>query len=337
VIAKKNSTPIVAVIGDGSWPTALIKILAESKVDVRWWVRLEQDVKYIKQNWSNPNYLTGVVIDKKYVKPSSNVKKVLVNCDYVLLAVPAAYVKGVLKTLPENAFKGKKIITAIKGMIPEQNILVSEYLVDHFGVDEKDIAIISGPCHAEEVAMGKQSYLTLGTLDVDRFQDALQFFSGSYTKVSVLSDVVGIEYAAIMKNIYAVACGVSFGLNFGDNFQAVMVSNAMQEIAAFLNKLYPGVDRDLSKSPYLGDLLVTTYSQFSRNRTLGTMVGRGYTVKTALIEMKMVAEGYYAIKSLKQVLAKNDLDLPICEAIYRVMYESVSPLVEYQLLKSKLS
>ena len=153
----------------------------------------------------------------------------------------------------------------------------------------------------------------------------------------MLSDVVGIEYAAIMKNIYAVACGVSFGFNFGDNFHAVMVSNAMQEISLFLNKLYPGVNRDLSKSPYLGDLLVTTYSQFSRNRTLGTMVGRGYTVKTALIEMKMVAEGYYAIKSLKEVLAKNNLDLPICEAVYRVMYESVSPLVEYQLLKSKLS
>lgn len=335
--AKKNISPIVAVIGDGSWPTALIKILQENKVDVRWWVRREQNVEYIKEFWKNPSYLTAVDIDKKYVKPNSNIKRVLSKCDYVLLAVPAAYVKDVLDSLPEDIFIGKKVITAIKGMIPEQNILVSEYLMKYFNVDEKDISIISGPCHAEEVAMGKQSYLTLGTLDEARFKQAIQFFSGSYTKVSVLSDVVGIEYAAIMKNIYALACGISYGLNFGDNFQAVLVSNAMQEINTFLKASYPSDSRDLSKSPYLGDLLVTTYSQFSRNRSLGTMVGRGYTVKTALIEMKMVAEGYYAIKSMKELLSKANLNLPICEAVYHVMYDNVSPMVEYQLLKAKLS
>jgi glycerol-3-phosphate dehydrogenase (NAD(P)+) len=339
MVLKKNTknSPKVAVLGDGSWPTALIKILSENKIDIRWWVRKELDVEYIKDKWHNPTYLSSVYFDKKYLKPSSSAKKVVSGSDYVLVAVPAAYVKGVLDQLSPDAFEGKKIITAIKGMIPEENILVSEYLMKYFNVDEKDIAIISGPCHAEEVAMGKQSYLTLGTLDQDRFEEVIDMFTGAYTKVSVLGDVVGIEYAAIMKNIYALACGVSFGLNFGDNFQAVLVSNAMQEIATFLNKVYPNANRDLSKSPYLGDLLVTTYSQFSRNRTLGTMVGRGYTVKTALIEMKMVAEGYYATKSLKAVLETNKLYLPICEAVYHVMYDNVSPLVEYQLLKAKLS
>ena len=333
---RKNVGPTVSVIGAGSWPTALIKILMENKVKIRWWVRRTQDVQFVKNFWRNPTYLTGVNLDKRYVKPYSNIKRVLRNSDYILLAVPAAYIKGALDQFPDGAFKGKKIITAIKGMIPEENVLVSEYLIDKFGVDEKDISIISGPCHAEEVAMGKQSYLTLGTLDQERFSEAIDFFSGNYTKVSVLSDVVGIEYAAIMKNIYALACGISYGLNFGDNFQAVLVSNAIQEIAIFLNELYPD-DRDLSKSPYLGDLLVTTYSQFSRNRSLGTMVGRGYTVKSALIEMKMVAEGYYAIKSLNEILLKKGLRLPICEAVYHVMYDNVSPMVEYQLLKTKLS
>lgn len=334
--ARKNLSPVVSVIGDGSWPTALLKILMENKIRIRWYVRRNQDVQFIKSFWRNPTYLTGVNIDKKYVKPYSNIKRVLRNSDYVLLAVPAAYIKSVLDQFPEDAFKGKKVITAIKGMIPEENILVSEYLIKNFGVDEKDISIISGPCHAEEVAMGKQSYLTLGTLDEKRFSEAVEFFTGNYTKVSVLSDVVGIEYAAIMKNIYAIACGISYGLNFGDNFQAVLVSNAIQEIATFLNALHPS-DRDLSKSPYLGDLLVTTYSQFSRNRTLGQMVGRGYTVKSALMEMKMVAEGYYAIKSLKEVMTKQGLELPICDAVYHVMYDNVSPMVEYQLLKTKLS
>lgn len=329
--------PTVAVIGDGSWPTALIKILMENKVKIRWWMRRKEDVQFVKNFWRNPTYLTGVNLDKRYVKPNNNAKRTLRYADYVLIAVPAAYIKSALDQFPPDAFKGKKVITAVKGMIPDQDILVSEYLMQHFHVPEKDISIISGPCHAEEIALGKQSYLTLGTLDAEGFSEAIRFFEGAYTKVSVLSDVVGIEYAAIMKNIYALACGVSYGLNFGDNFQAVLVSNAIQEIAILLNKLHPSLERDLTKSPYLGDLLVTTYSQFSRNRTLGTMVGRGYTVKSALIEMKMVAEGYYAVKSLKNILARESIHLPLCEAVYHVMYDHVSPLVEYQLLKGNLS
>ena len=336
LLRNKDKNPTVSVIGDGSWPTALIKILMENQIKIRWWVRKREDVQFVKNFWRNPTYLTGVNLNKKYVKPYNNIKRTLRNSDYVLLAVPAAYIKSVLDQFPSDAFAGKKIITAIKGMIPEQDILISEYLVKKFGVKEKDISIISGPCHAEEIALGKQSYLTLGTLDPEGFKDVVKFFDGAYTNVSVLDDVVGIEFAAIMKNIYALACGISYGLNFGDNFQAVLVSNAMQEMATFLNAVHPG-DRDLSRSPYLGDLLVTTYSQFSRNRTLGTMVGRGYTVKSALIEMKMVAEGYYATKSLKSILEKKEVSLPICEAVYRVMYDGVSPQLEFQLLKNNVS
>ena len=336
MIAIKKNIKSIAVIGDGSWPTALIKILMENNVKIKWWVRRREDVQFIKNFWRNPTYLTGVNIDKRYVKPYFNIKRTLRNVDYVLLAVPAAYLKDVLAKFPKDAFKGKKVITSIKGMIPDEDCLVSEYLTNHFQVLEKDISIISGPCHAEEVALGRQSYLTLGTLDAVEFSDVRDLFEGTFTKVSILSDVVGIEYAAVMKNIYALACGISHGLNFGDNFQAVLVSNALQEITKLVNHLHPK-ERDLYKSPYLGDLLVTTYSQFSRNRTLGTMIGRGYTVKSALMEMKMVAEGYYAVKSLKTVIERAGLELPICDAVYHVMYDGVSPNVEYQILKAKLT
>lgn len=335
LLRNKDKNSVVSVIGDGSWPTALIKILTENKVKVRWWVRRKEDTQFIKSFWKNPTYLTGVSLNKRFLNPYNNLKRTLRGSDYVLLAVPAAYIKSVLDQFPSDAFSGKKVITAIKGMIPGEDVLISEYVSKKFGVREEDIAIISGPCHAEEIALGKQSYLTLGTIAPDSFKEVVDFFQGSYTHVSVLDDVVGIEYAAIMKNIYALACGISHGLNFGDNFQAVLVSNAMQEIATFLNKVSPA-DRDISRSPYLGDLLVTTYSQFSRNRTLGTMVGRGYTVKSALMEMKMVAEGYYATKSLKSIIEKEGINLPICEAVYHVMYDGVSPQVEFQLLKGSV-
>ena len=327
----------VAVIGDGSWATAIVKILSEnSEHRIGWWVRDKDDVKKIKQIGSNPSYLTGVQINIRKVKPSDKISKVVETADYVILAIPAAYVKGALDQLNERVFDGKIVISAIKGIMPEGDVLVTDYLNKHFSVPYDKMAIISGPCHAEEVALGRQSYLTIGAADLQVGESVADLLRCRYVNVSTLKDLIGIEYSAIMKNIIALACGIAHGQNFGDNFQAVLVSNAMQEIEYFLTSLHPSADRDVSKSPYLGDLLVTCYSQFSRNRTFGNMIGRGYSVKSTMFEMKMVAEGYYAANSIYKLIEANALEMPICTAVYRVLYDKMSPAIEMQLLKGML-
>lgn len=330
-----NSVVDVAVIGDGSWATAIVKVLSENKHKIKWWVRQQDDVKKIREIGCNPNYLTGVQINTRKVKPNHRIAKVVEGTDFVVLAVPAAYVKSALDQLPENAFDNKIVISAVKGIIPEGDILVTDYVKERFNVKDEQLAIISGPCHAEEVALGRQSYLTIGANDQEVATTVADLLRCRFVNVSTLSDLIGIEYSAIMKNIIALACGITNGLSFGDNFQAVLVSNAMQEIAYFLDKLHPD-QRDVNASAYLGDLLVTCYSQFSRNRTFGNMIGRGYSVKSAMFEMKMVAEGYYAVDSIHKVIQKHDLDMPICTAVYRMLYEKISPAIETQLLKERL-
>ncbi len=335
ILNKQNAKSIVSVIGDGSWPTALIKVLLENQVKIRWWVRLRDNVKYIRNFGYNPDYLTSVSIPRRKVRTSWRISKMVDGSEYVILAVPAAYIKEVLDQLDEDAFQGKKVITAIKGMIPGDNILVTDYVQQKFNVPDDKLAIISGPCHAEEVAMGRQSYLTIGSENEDLAADVAKLFDCRYVNVSCLRDLRGIEFAAVMKNIVALACGITHGLNYGDNFQAVLVSNAMQEIKRFLDGTCPA-DRDLNQSAYLGDLLVTSYSQFSRNRTFGNMIGRGYTVKSTMMEMKMVAEGYYAVESIHKLLAENDVHMPICQAVYNILYEKIAPAVEIQLLRGKM-
>lgn len=332
----ENRSVNVAVIGDGSWATAIVKILSEDKQHkINWWVRQKESVQSIKAIGVNPNYLTGVQIDKRKVKPNEDIIKVVEGVDYVILVVPAAYIKSALDQLPENAFDGKIVISAIKGIIPEDDILVTEYIKFKFGVSDNKMAIISGPCHAEEVALGRQSYLTIGANDLSVGEGVADILRCRYVNVSCMRDLIGIEYSAIMKNIIALACGIANGQNFGDNFQAVLVSNAMQEIKYFLDTLYPA-KRDVNASAYLGDLLVTAYSQFSRNRTFGNMIGRGYSVKSAMFEMKMVAEGYYAANSVYKIIHEKQLNMPICTAVYRILYDKISPAIEMQLLKDLL-
>ncbi|WP_161887733.1 NAD(P)H-dependent glycerol-3-phosphate dehydrogenase [Pontibacter russatus] len=325
----------IAILGGGSWATALAKILSENRAHVHWWMRNKQDVQHLIQYRHNPRYLSQVSFDLDYVKPSKDLRAVVAAADWVVLAVPAAFVQHVLADLPAEAFKGKVVVSAVKGMIPQENILITEYMERHYQVPDARQLVIAGPCHAEEVALEKQSYLTIGSHDLPTAERFCQLLRNRYVKANPLDDLDGIEYCAVMKNVIALACGIARGLNYGDNFQAVLVSNAMFEIERFLDAIMP-IHRALSGSAYLGDLLVTAYSQFSRNRTFGNMIGRGYTVKSAQIEMNMVAEGYYAVRSIFELNRELQVDMPITNAVYHILYERISPAVEFEILKDKL-
>jgi glycerol-3-phosphate dehydrogenase (NAD(P)+) len=334
---KNNAQAKIAVIGGGSWATALVKIFSENNVKISWWLRAKEDVDHIRQHQTNPSYLSEIQINLKKVKPTTDLKKAIEDSSIVILAVPAAFIKDVLLKLNPAAFKDKIVVSAIKGMIPEDNILVTEYISKHFKVASQCIAVIAGPCHSEEIAMEKRSYLTIAGNDQKNAQEIADLLNCRYVKTSVIKDLSGVEYAAIMKNIIALACGIARGLNYGDNFQSVLVSNSMHEIRRFLTAMHPMKERDLNASAYLGDLLVTCYSQFSRNRTLGNMVGRGYSVKSAQVEMNMIAEGYYAVKCIHEINKTRNIDMPITRAVYNILYERISPAVEMRILENSMS
>jgi glycerol-3-phosphate dehydrogenase (NAD(P)+) len=330
-----HQTSKIAVLGGGSWATAIVKILSENDVNVRWWLRSESDRDHIINYGHNPSYLSGVRIDRNKIHATAQLADAF--ADTVILAIPAAFIPQALHALPMSVFEGKTIVSTIKGMVPDMNCLVTQYMADKFAIPEERFLIVAGPCHAEEVALEKLSYLTIGGMEAPRSQEFAHLLTCRYVKVSVIDDVYGAEYCAVMKNIIAIACGIAHGLNFGDNFQAVLVANALQEIKRFLKLIYP-MKRNLNASAYLGDLLVTTYSQFSRNRTFGNMIGRGYSVKSAQMEMKMVAEGYYAVKSIHEIISRQEepVRMPITKAVYNILYEKISPLVEFKILTDSL-
>ena len=325
----------VAILGGGSWATALVKILSESDVKIQWWMKNRESVKHIENLGINPRYLSSVKINSKKVKATHDLRSAIDGATIVILAVPAAFIKEILITLPKNIFDKKIIVSSIKGMIPHENILVTEFIENYFKVDRQNLCVICGPCHAEEVALEKKSYLTIAGSNEKIGLEVANILNCRFVKTSYVADLFGTEYCAVMKNIIAIGCGIAHGLNYGDNFQAVMVSNAMQEIKRFVDTVYP-LKRDFNSSAYLGDLLVTTYSQFSRNRTLGNMVGRGHTVKSAQMEMNMVAEGYWAVKSIWEMNKKFKVDMPITNAVYHVLYEKISPAVEIRILEDIL-
>lgn len=324
------------MVGGGSWATALTKILSENGHDVHWWLRQAADVQHLREFRHNPRYLSGVAFDLRRVHPATDLAATVAKADWVVLAVPAAFIKTALRDLPADALRGKTIISAIKGMVPELNVLVTDWVREHFQVPSPHLGVVAGPCHAEEVALEKQSYLTIGSPDVARAAGFAALLRNRYVRCAASDDLDGIEYCAVMKNIIALTCGIAHGLGYGDNFQAVMVSNAMQEIARFLHAILP-MDRDLSGSAYLGDLLVTAYSQFSRNRTFGNMIGRGYSVKSAQMEMNMVAEGYYAVKSVYELNRRLGVHMPITDAAYNILYGRIAPAVELQILRDKFA
>ncbi len=333
---KKKIPTQIAVIGGGSWATALVKILSENHVKIKWWIRRKADVDFIRKYNHNPSYLTDVAINPRKVKTYNKMSEALNGVEYIILAIPAAFIPVTLKDLNKKHFEGKKIVSAIKGMIPEENLLVTDWLTREFNLPIGQTCVIAGPCHAEEVALEKQSYLTIASPNIEVAKSFANLLNCRFLQANAIADLYGVEYCAVIKNIIAIACGITRGLGFGDNFQAVLVSNAMQEIKIFLDEIYPKENRDLNNSGYLGDLLVTAYSQFSRNRTFGNMIGKGYSVKSAQIEMNMIAEGYYAVRSIYLISKQHHIKLPIIDAVYHIVYEKTNPLIEMNTLKGYL-
>ncbi len=331
--------PKIAMIGGGSWATAIVKMLADNlaEKEIFWWMRNESAIEHIKKFKHNPNYISSVEIKLSQGDHiSSDINSIIKSADFVILNVPAAFLKTTLASITAEDLKGKKIVSAIKGIVPEDNLIIGEFMHEKYGIPYHDILVVSGPCHAEEVALEKLSYLTIACTNIEQASTFASFLNTRYIKTNVSDDIFGTEYAAVLKNIYAVASGICHGIGYGDNFQAVLISNAIREIKRFVDAVHP-IDRDIMESAYLGDLLVTAYSQFSRNRTFGNMVGKGYTVKSAQLEMNMVAEGYYAVKCMHIKNQACNVDMPICKAVHSIIYENRSPHIEMKLLAEKLN
>jgi glycerol-3-phosphate dehydrogenase (NAD(P)+) len=328
--------PTVAVLGGGSWATALVKLLSDRSDRVYWWMRDAEAVAHIKQFGHNPRYLSDVQLDLQRVVPCASLPEAITPSVMLVLAVPAAFLKSALQGIRPEQFQGKTIFSAIKGIVPQDNLIVGEFMHQTYGIPYDRIGVITGPCHAEEVAMEKLSYLTIACQSQLHAREMADLLTGRFIRTICSDDIYGTEYAAVLKNVMAIAAGICHGLGYGDNFQAVLISNAIREIKRFVDAVHP-IARDINDSAYLGDLLVTAYSQFSRNRTFGTMIGKGYSVKSAQVEMNMVAEGYYAIACIHEMNRQLGVDLPICAAVYNILYERIAPKMEMRLLSEKLS
>ena len=320
----------IAIMGGGSWATAVAKIVLEKVDHISWYMRRPEVIEDFKRLEHNPSYLTSVHFDVNRISFSSNINEVVRNCDTLIFVTPSPYLKNHLKKLKEK-LHNKFVITAIKGIVPDENLICSEYFRQVFNVPDDNLAVLGGPSHAEEVALGRLTYLTIGCTDEEKAANFADLIASSYVKTKTNSDVIGIEYASVLKNVYAIASGICNGLKYGDNFQSVLVSNAVQEMSRFLNAVYP-IERNVYDSVYLGDLLVTSYSNFSRNRVFGTMIGRGYSVKSAQIEMEMIAEGFYGTKCMKEINRHFHVNMPILDAVYNILYEKISPSIEIKLL-----
>src|ERR1017187_9253920 len=317
-----NTEKQIAVIGGGSWATAIVKMLCNNANQVHWWLRNAASVEHIKKFKHNPNYLTSVEFDTDKLVLNTDLKEIVSKADILIMAVPSAFLKDALSKLTSEDLKNKQVFSAIKGIVPEHNLIVGEFFNKEYNVPMQNIGVITGPCHAEEVAMEKLSYLTVACQNNDNAVFVASQLKCRYIKTTVSDDIYGTEYSAVLKNVFAIAAGICHGLSYGDNFQAVLVSNGIQEIKRFVDVVHP-ITRDINSSAYLGDLLVTAYSQFSRNRTFGSMIGKGYSVKAAQLEMNMVAEGYYAVKCIYELNKTYQVDMPITEAVYRILYEQI--------------
>lgn len=326
----------IAVIGAGSWGTALVKLLSTNADRVGWWVRRAETITHITKYGHNPDYISAAQFDVARLAMDADIHAVVKNADVLVIAVPSAFLKATMDQLDPAELKGKVIFSAVKGIVPETNQIVGEYLFQHWGVVENDFGVICGPCHAEEVAMERLSYLTIACQDAAKATAMGAALNGRFMKTTVSDDIYGTEYAAILKNVIAVCAGISVGLGYGDNFRAVLVSRAIQEIERFVAAAHP-IARDINEPAYLGDLLVTAYSTFSRNREFGNMVGKGYSVRAAQLEMNMVAEGYYAVKCVHAINEKLKVDMPITESTYRMLYEKMAPMMEMRLLSERLA
>ncbi|MDB5135493.1 MAG: glycerol-3-phosphate dehydrogenase [Mucilaginibacter sp.] len=328
----------ILIVGGGSWATANIKMLSDNTTEkeIFWWMRNTQAVEHIQKFGHNPNYLSSVEVKLPAQNISTDLKSLISKVDIVLLNVPAAFLKEALKGITPVDLEGKFVISAIKGIVPDENLIIGEFLNQRYVVPFDHFMVISGPCHAEEVALEKLSYLTIASRDTELAAEFAGMLSTRYINTIISDDIYGTEYAAVLKNIYAIASGICHGVGYGDNFQSVLISNAIRELERFVDAVHP-IDRDIKESAYLGDLLVTAYSQFSRNRTFGNMIGKGYTVTSAQLEMNMIAEGYYAVNCLHQINKQHKVFMPICSAVYAILYEKRNPATEMKHLAEQLS
>lgn len=331
-----SSLPRIAIIGSGSWATALAKLLLNNTDRLNWFTRKEEDVDYMKTFGTNPRYLSSVEFDVSKISFYTSLGNCVENSDYLILAIPSAFLHEVFSAIDQKQLKDKIIFSAIKGIVPQHNLIVGEYLNKIYDVPLKNIGVITGPCHAEEVALEKLSYLTIASINAPNAQTLSNLLNCRYLKSIVSDDIYGTEYSAVLKNVIAVAGGICHGLGYGDNFLAVLVSNAIQEIKRFVDAVHP-INRDINASAYLGDLLVTAYSQFSRNRMFGTMLGKGYSVKQAQLEMNMVAEGFYAVKCVYEINKNYKVNMPITEAVYKIIYQGQDVRREIVSLSNNLS
>lgn len=326
--------PKFAVIGGGSWATAIAKMLCVNLSEIAWYMRSTYAIEHIKQNRHNPNYLSSVEFDTTKLLLTNDINEAVAYADYVIFAIPSAFLSAELEKLTVS-LEGKIIFSAIKGIVPETSLIVGEHFHKTYNIPYDNIGVITGPCHAEEVALERLSYLTIACGDMKTAKVMAKNLNSHYIKTKISDDIVGTEYAAMLKNIYSIAAGIAHGLGYGDNFQALLMSNAIREMKKFIKKVHK-MKRNINDSAYLGDLLVTGYSVFSRNRMFGNMIGKGYTVKSAQMEMSMVAEGYYATKSAHKLNEEYKAKTPIIDAVYDILYEGKEPKKVFKKLTEKL-
>lgn len=327
----------IAVLGGGSWATAIIKMLFENispENKINWYIRDKEIIKSIKENHRNPKYLSSVEIELNKVNFYVDINQTINDSDVLIFVIPSAFLKDAMSEVSVDISR-KIVVSAIKGIVPDENNIIGEYFNQNFNVPLNSIVVIAGPCHAEEIAMERLSYLTIASQDLLKAEFIANKLETRYLKTSISDDIYGTEYSSVLKNVFAISAGICHGLSYGDNFQAVLISNAIQEIKRFVDTVHP-ISRDINDSAYLGDLLVTAYSKFSRNRTFGMMIGKGYSVKSAQLEMNMIAEGYYAVNCIHEINKKFNIYMPITDAIYNIIYNSKPPAFEIKLLTDKL-
>lgn len=325
-----------AVLGGGSWATAIVKMLTENVTSVHWFMRNDDAIEHIKSKGHNPNYLSSVEFDTNQLLLTSDINEAVSKADILIFVIPSAFLETELANL-KTSLEGKTIFSAIKGIVPETGLIVGEHIHEKYQIPYTNIGVITGPCHAEEVALERLSYLTIACADSKKAEIVAEHLSSDYIKTKISDDIIGTEYAAMLKNIYAIAAGIAHGLGYGDNFQSVLMSNAIREMKRYIKRVHK-MKRNINNSAYLGDLLVTGYSVFSRNRMFGNMIGKGYTVKSAMMEMKMVAEGYYATKSAFELneKRKKSSKTPILNAVYQVLYNEKNAKKVFKELTDKL-
>jgi glycerol-3-phosphate dehydrogenase (NAD(P)+) len=325
----------IAIIGSGSWATAIAKMLLFNTEHINWYIRNAETIEYMKQFQHNPKYLSSVNFDTGRIRFFNDLRDIISESEILIFAIPSAFLKQMVSGV-EADLNDKLVVSAIKGIIPEDNITIAEFFNRYYNVPFDRIGIITGPCHAEEVALERLSYLTIASKTEKQAKLLASCLESHFIRTIISNDIYGTEYAAVLKNIFSIAAGICHGLGYGDNFQAVLISNAIREIKRFLDHTYPS-NRSINSSAYLGDLLVTAYSQFSRNRAFGVMIGKGYSVRSAMLEMNMIAEGYYATRCIKEINKKYNVNIPITDTVYNILYEGIAPSIEIKLLTEELA